>query len=136
MTYQEARKTCERFAIKHNVQFNDRGECGIGRACVGFSSGGSWVDHNPRNRDDRKPIEKFAFEAAKPPPGVSAYHKFDCLAVLGHGEESVIQLARWVQHMEAAGNVEIMRYPTGATGLQAIICGSIGSTVFIHQDRK
>jgi hypothetical protein len=135
MTYQEAKEICEKFALKHKVIFDEEGECGFGRDCVGFSSGGGWIDHNPYNRGgDYEPIEKFACGAAQPPPGVNAYHKHDCLAVLEHGEESVIQLAQWVKHMEAAGEVKIVDYPTGATGIQALMSGVMGRTVFIHEN--
>lgn len=135
MTYSEAKEICEKFALKHKIIFDEEGECGIGRECVGFSSGNSWIDHNPHNYSDYKPLKKFACKAARPPAGIDAYHKHDCLAVLGHGEASVIQLAKWVKHMEKSGEVEIVEYPTGATGFQALFSGSIGRTVFIRESK-
>lgn len=132
MTHRTAKEICEKFALKHKVIFDEEGTCGFGRSCVGFSSGSGWVDHNPRELSGvYARIDELACEAANPPLGVDAYHKHDCLAVLGLGSEPVIQLATWVRHMEAAGDVKIMSYATGATGIQALMYGAIGHAVFV-----
>jgi len=58
-----------------------------------------------------KMIKEYACEQARPPKEVTdAYHKHDCLAVLGHGDAAVIQLARWIKHMESQGTVTIEDY--------------------------
>lgn len=134
MDYQTAKDICQKFAADHKVIFNEEGECGFGRECVGFSHGDSWIDHNPYNHGgDYERIEKYACEACEPPDGVNAYHKHDCLAVLGRGEESVIQLATWVKNMQDQGTVEIVTYPTGATGIQAMLSGAFGKTVIVRK---
>ena len=132
MTEGEAREICQAFANKHKVIFDDEGECGFGRECVGFNYGGAWVDHNPFSMPNFDPIPEYACAAAEPPDGVNAYHKHDCLAVLGRGDEAIIQLAKWVQHMEAAGEVEIVEYETGAVGVQAVFMGVFSKTVMIR----
>jgi hypothetical protein len=132
MTYTEAKEICERFSLKHKVIFEEEGECGFGRECVGFSSGDNWIDHNPRDRTTHEPIADLACEATWAPPGVNAYHKHACLAVLGRGEAAVIQLAEWVRSMESAGEVEVVRFLTGATGIQAAISGLTGRAVVVR----
>jgi len=128
----EARTICQNFALKHKVIFQDEGACGFGRECVGFNSGDKWIDHNPYSHGDSfEQIKEFACDAAEPPAGVNAYHKHNCLAVLGRGDEAVIQLAKWVQSMEAAGDVKIVEYKTGATGIQAMFSGVFARTVMI-----
>lgn len=135
-TPEQARKICQDFALKHKVIFQDEGECGFGRECVGFNSGDKWIDHNPRNSGgDYEPIKELACDAAYPPEGVAAYHKHDCLAVLGRGDEAIIGLAKWVLTMEAAGTVEIREFKTGATGIQALLSGLFGRAVFVTPHR-
>lgn len=132
MTYNEAKKICETFALKHRVIFDEEGSCGFGRDCVGFRDGGAWVDHNPHNPEDYELMEEYICEAAYPPEGTEAYHKHDCLAVLGHGESSVIALAKWVQSMEKAGEVKIVTYDRGHKDLiSQCFHGLTGRTVII-----
>jgi len=132
----EAREICQVFANKHKVIFEDEGECGFGRECVGFNYGGAWVDHNPYHRETYDPIPEFACPDAEAPEGVDFYHKHDCLAVLGRGDKAIIQLAQWVRHMEAQGEVEIVEYETGAVGVQAIISGVVSKTVMIRKEAE
>ena len=132
MNVDEAREICQVFANKHKVIFDDEGECGFGRECVGFNYGGAWVDHNPYDHGTYDEIPEYVCEVAYPPNGVDAYHKHDCLAVLGRGDDAIMQLAKWVQHMEEAGEVEIVEYATGATGMQAMLTGVTSKTVMIR----
>jgi len=131
MDYQEAKQVCEQFAIKHKVIFDDEGTCGFGRECVGFTSGDKWIDFNPHSSATYEPIKECQSEHVSPPDGVDAYHKHDCLAVLGRGEDAVIQLAQWVKHMEAAGEVSIKDFATGAVGVQALFSGVMGRCVMV-----
>jgi hypothetical protein len=133
----EARKICENFAIEHKVIFDDEGECGFGRPCVGFRDG-SWIAHNPDKMKpsewghDYHPIDDLKCDACLPPEGVDAYHKHDCLAVLGRGDDAITQLAEWVVYMQSQGRVEIVSYETGATGLQAMLSGVVGRAVMVR----
>ena len=123
MNAEEAKNICQQFALKHKVIFDDTGECGFGRECVGFNIGNQWLDHNPTRAPDYDPIPELACPDAYAPDDVNSYHKHECLAVLGRGDEAVIGLAKWVQKMESAGTVSVVEYETGATGMQAMFSG-------------
>lgn len=133
-----ARALCQRFANEHKLVFEDQGECGFGRPCVGFLADGNWLAHNPdrltpsRYGHDYTPIADLACEACYAPEGVDAYHKHDCFAVLGRGAEAIMQLAVWVRHLEAAGKVEVVQYATGATGIQALLSGVVSKALVVR----
>jgi len=129
-----ARAICERFAIQHKLIFEDEGECGFLRDCVGFlSRSGNWIAHNPYNSIDYKPVPDLECAAAYPPKEVkNAYHKYDCLAILGRGEEAIHELALWVLHLESQGTVSVRDYETGATGLQLLTAGMIDYAIFVE----
>lgn len=131
MNIAEARKTCEQFATTHKLIFEDEGECGFGRECVGFlAKGGNWLDFNPcRSGGDYEPIAELQCDAVAPPGNVENYHKHDCMAVIGRGDEAIMGLARWVEKINAAGNVRVVEYATGATGVQAMISGIKGYAI-------
>lgn len=128
----DARPICESFALKHKVIFDEEGECGFGRECVGFRDGTKWIDHNPYTYDDSyTQIKELACEDCYAPEGVRSYHKHNCLAVLGRGDEAIIGLAKWVLKMESAGEVKIVEYETGATGMQALFSGIYSRAVIV-----
>ena len=134
LTSEEARAICTRFANEHKVFFDEEGECGFGRLCVGFRDG-NWIDYNPTHDATYELIpDADSGELVWPPDGVNAYHKHDCMAVLGRGDEAVIGLARWVLSLEAAGSVEMVKFQTGAIGDQALISGLIGRAVVVRQE--
>jgi hypothetical protein len=69
------------------------GECGFGRPCVGITTGDQWIDWRattgaPDYRPEPDPWEGFV------PP--DAYHKHDCVAVLGQDDLAWSQLADWL----------------------------------------
>lgn len=114
------RDTCQRFAAEHKLIFEDDGEVGFGRPCVGFMTRhSSYLDYSPRDCHGPDPtFEVFAdceCPEAEPPDSVpDAYHKHDCMAVLGTGDDAVAQLATWVRHLEAQGTVFVKEFRTGA----------------------
>lgn len=126
-----ARLNCLRFARDHALTFVERGEVGFGRPCVGFTHDGSYSDFNPYNHADYEPIFPHD-DRLGAPAGVNAYHKHDCFAVLAHGEDgeaydaAVMELDAWVRHLEAQGELEVVEFKTGATGLQAMFTGTTG----------
>lgn len=64
----DARAICERFAVDHKVIFDDEGEVGFGRECVGFRDGGKYIDHNPcTSGGDYEPIKELACDACHAP---------------------------------------------------------------------
>ncbi len=125
----EVIKKLNDFATKHTLVFNDEGECGFFRPCVGFMHGDNYVNYNPLKQPDYKIIEEFydiRWEDIKPK---DAYHKHDCVCVLIRNEdknEALRQLADWVDKMEEIG-VTVVKYETGATGIQALMTGVIGT---------
>jgi hypothetical protein len=139
MKVTEARKICEEFAAKHKVIFEDEGECGFGRECVGFlARNGCYLDYNPTSYEDYNYIpECFCDEAVEPPSETpDAYHKHPCMAVLGRGDEAIIQLAQWVNSLNTAGNVRVVEYQNGATGVQAIISGTTSYAVVAGKENQ
>jgi hypothetical protein len=132
MTLAAAREICQRFAAEHKIVFEEEGECGFGRECVGFTSGRGYIDHNPISvGNNYERIKDLECKDCYPPSGVEAYHKHDCLAVLGRGKGAIIGLASWVQKLEAAGKVSVVEYRTGATGIQAVLSGVVGKAVVV-----
>jgi len=87
------------WAGRYRCALQLNGEVGFGRECVGILNGGPYID--------------YADEAGIWTPE-DAYHKHDCVAVLGHGGEALEQLYRWVKWLD--GNrygVEVVyRHPS------------------------
>lgn len=137
MDIKEALKICEEFATKYKVIFEEKGEVGFGRNCVGFIKGTNYVNFNPHNSDKYEFIPELQCDVCYPPEEVKdAYHKHDCLSVLVYGEDydkAIIQLAKWVLHLKGQGEVSIKRYDTGAVGIQAIISGLTGYCVYVKE---
>lgn len=121
-------KNLKNFANKHNLILETKGECGLGRPCVGFLFKTNYVGYNPV-------ILHYIYvwdEDVRlcPPEEVKdAYHKHPCMAVLVHNdncEEAFRQLNEWVKSLENHGKVFIDSYETGATGIQA---GKVGYAI-------
>lgn len=97
----------ERFALKHKLILEDRGEVGFGRPCVGFTKLGSYVDWIRRD-DNFKEVGGWCSKDVWPPDDANAYHKHPCMAVLvdGDSDESyeiaLKQLAKWVRKLNKA----------------------------------
>lgn len=130
MNITEARKLIQEFANEHKVVFEDDGECGIGRDCVGLLHGNNYVAYNPIKCDDTYDhIKDFYDERFHQMAPADAYHKHDCFAVLVHDEDydtAIIQLGEWVVRLNEIG-VELDSYSTGATGMQALLSGLMGT---------
>jgi hypothetical protein len=80
------------FKLGEGAQLSLDGECGFGRECVGILCNGNWVDYD--------------YECGVPTPD-DAYHKHDCIAVLGRGEDAISQLYNWCRAFENAGFVKV-----------------------------
>ena len=122
----------QEFATRHKIVFDDEDECGFGRECVGLRHGGNYIDHNPHDCTTYEPIKEAVCDAARETSPEDAYHKHDCLAVLGRGADAIKQLADWVRALETAGTVEIVDYKTGAAGIQAVISGVSGKAIVVR----
>lgn len=121
------------FASRHHLVLVTEGEVGFGRECVGLADSENYVAHNPHNLSTHKRIPELECGAARRTSPPQAYHKHDCLAVLGRGERAIRQLARWVRALEEIGEVAIVSYQTGAEGVQALISGRVGRAVVVHE---
>ena len=122
------------FAAQHDLILEKKGECGFGRPCVGFlDKTGNYVDYNPTKYPDFDlvwPGDERLFA----PDGVESYHKADCMAVLvrnGDYASALEGLLKWVENLEAQGQVIVEEYTTGAQGLQAMISGVVGYAIRI-----
>ena len=133
-------KNLQRFANDHKLILADKGECGFGRPCVGFNCGGYWLDYNPCNGDDYKPIEEMHDDRLHPPNSVpDAYHKHDCFAVLVYGDDydkALRQLNKWIQHIEKQGKVEVKEFPRkNENPIQIMLSGLTGKAlVFVKEE--
>jgi len=127
-TIEECRSNIQEFANKHKLIFKDEGECGFGRECVGLTNGKNYVDYNPTDSVNYDYIDGFYDERFNDITPPDAYHKHNCIAVLGRGDDAIRQLSDWVDKLNEIG-VKIEQYPTGATGFQAIISGVFGNAV-------
>lgn len=130
MDINQANEICQKFANDHKLIFEPEGECGFGRECVGFlARNGSWVNYHPCEYKNYKEIAGFTDEGVDPPEGVEAYHKHDCMCVLGRGDEAIIQLARWAQKINETGRARVITFETGAEGIQALLSGVTGYAI-------
>lgn len=86
-----------------------KGECGFGRECVGILVN----DHYPEYEwfDDENFYERADKNGDVWRPE-DAYHKHECIAVLGRGEQAESQLYEWVKWFDDNGFV----LETGSTG--------------------
>jgi hypothetical protein len=134
-------KTLEKlnaFAKKHEVTLIEKGECGFGRPCVGFTSeSGNYVDYNPiRMHGDYDYILEYD-DKLEPPDNIDAYHKHECFAVLvSHDNYATAlgELLEWVEHLDSQGSLYLSPYSTGATGMQAMISGATGWAFRFEED--
>jgi len=125
-------KKLQIFAQKHSVILCEKGEIGFGRECVGFLHGHNYIGYNPMSDADYSYIYGECDNRLYAPEGVESYHKGNYLAVLvrdGKYNEGLKQLLKWVEHLESQGEVEVVEFKTGATGLQAIISGIFGRAI-------
>jgi len=118
----------KQFADKWGIDFIEHGSCGFGRRCVGLSKYGNYVDYNPMSHPDYEQIPELFSELLYDAVPEDAYHKHNCMAVLGEGPGAIEQLSKWVDALNGFG-VEVVEYNTGATGIQAMITGPTGTAV-------
>ena len=122
-TIEEHKANIQEFANRFKLIFEDDGIVGFGRKCVGLTNGNNYVDYNPMQYPDYDYVEEFYDERLFDVIPENAYHKHNCLAVLGNKESSIIQLSEWIDKLKELGAV-VEKYKTGATGIQALISGT------------
>ena len=122
-TIEEHKANIQEFANRFKLIFEDDGEVGFGRKCVGLTNGNNYVNYNPTQFPDYDYVEEFYDERLYDIVPENAYHKHNCLAVLGNEESSIIQLSEWIDKLKELGAV-VEKYKTGATGIQGLISGT------------
>ena len=122
-TIEEHKANIQEFANRFKLIFEDDGEVGFGRKCIGLTNGSNYVDYNPTQFPDFDYVEEFYDERLFDIIPENAYHKHNCLAVLGNEETSIIQLSEWIDKLKELGAV-VQKYKTGATGMQALFTGT------------
>ncbi len=87
------------WAAKNGCALALEGEVGIGRPCVGILVDGNYPDYHW--------YAEKTYERCDPNGEVfaprDAYHKHDCVAVLGRGEEAETQLFEWLTWFDDRG---------------------------------
>lgn len=79
------------------------GEVGFGRPCVGVLWRTSYVDTPGSGHNDWPEYPDPPDPRRMPPEDVDAYHKHDCLCVLGTDDEAVEGLLRWIEQIREHG---------------------------------
>lgn len=101
MTHNEKIAWLAGWCAANDLDLELDGEVGFGRECVGILDGdGEYVDYDLY--DEYKPVEYVA-ELGPAEDAPDAYHKHDCLVVLGTGEAATEQLYAWVRRLVDAG---------------------------------
>lgn len=90
-----------KWAHKNKVVLDLEGECGFGRECVGITTNGSFPDYHWHDDETWERIDNNGDVWV--PDG--AYHKHDCVAVLGRGVEAETQLYYWLKWFDVNGFV-------------------------------
>lgn len=83
------------YCANNGLTLDLEGECGFGRDCVGVLKEGKFPDYNWYDEDWNRVDKNGEVWTPK-----DAYHKHDCVAVLGRGEEAENQLYEWLQWFE------------------------------------
>lgn len=101
------------WAARYQCSLQLNGQVGFGRDCTGILKSGTYID-----LADVKDREAYR-EGGDWWQPEDAYHKHDCLAVLGHGEEALDQLYRWVKWLDGHGYgvEEVYREPASSIDL-------------------
>lgn len=108
-----------RWAADQGCTLDLKGEVGFGRECIGIVKGNQYVDTGLTLQDVLRPDD--------------AYHKQDCLAVLGRDTDQLEQLYDWVRAIDEAGYFVHTRFRRPKDALDAIFSGT--ETVFLTKDK-
>lgn len=87
------------WAEKNKCYIDLEGSCGFGRDCTGILYGGTYPDYYWYDDDYNERIDNNG-EVWVPR---DAYYKHCCVAVLGHGDESINQLYDWLKWFDNNG---------------------------------
>jgi hypothetical protein len=104
-TIQECRENIQAFADRFKLIFDEAGEVGIGRECVGLRNHSSFVEFNPVEPPEYGFVPEYYDERLFDIRPENGYHKFDCLAVLGRGDDAIRELSEWVDKLNSLNAV-------------------------------
>ncbi len=135
MKKEEIIKKLQKFANKYRIFFEENGEIGFGRGCVGFLSGDKYIAYNPHRStiDSFEQIKELYSEKHYKVIPNHAYHKDDYFAVLTAeiGKlKALKELLEWAEGLEKLG-IEIVEYETKATGMQVLFSGVVAHAIKI-----
>lgn len=95
MTHAEKIEWMKKWCEENGLALTLEGECGFGRECVGvLASNACYPDYAWHNYDGD--YERLDNNGDVWVPE-DAYHKHDCVAVLGRGEKAEAQLYDWLK---------------------------------------
>jgi hypothetical protein len=100
MTHEEKLDWMAKYAARWGVDLVLEGEVGFGRECVGILAGHSYPDYHWYDTNYDPADTNGTVWTPK-----DAYHKHDCVAVLGRGEEAESQLYGWLKWFDDNGFV-------------------------------
>jgi hypothetical protein len=129
-TIEDCKQNITNFANEIGATAIFNGEVGFGRECVGIlnKENKNYLAFNPTDRVDYEFIPEYYDERLYAIAPQDAYHKYDCLSVLGTDEDSIRQLDKWCDDLRQL-EVSIVKYKNGETGLQAMISGEYTYTL-------
>lgn len=114
-TLQESMVIIKAFADRFGLTFEKWGTIGFGRKCVGFTLNSYYVEYNPINFYDKSQSDFMDFvkelydERFYEIAPLNADSKSSCLAVMGWGIDSIIELSNWIEKLNEI-NVIVVKY--------------------------
>lgn len=121
----------EDWCKKTGLRLELEGECGLGRPCVGVTTGTIYPDYNWYD-DDYERIDRNG-DIWTPP---NAYHKHPCVAVLGRGEVAESELYKWIKWFDDNGFVLETGKLTPDPRLPPVLAALLGKDEYARMVRK
>lgn len=121
MTHEEKINWMIQWAHKNKCVLDLEGECGFGRECVGVTRNHKYPDYEWYDKDYER--EDGNGDVWCPE---DAYHKHECVAVLGRGERAEDQLYEWLKWFDDNGFVveESIKDIKGMDPIQIMFSGT------------
>lgn len=100
-THQQKLDWMSKWCAKNQIALDLEGNCGFGRECVGIIKDGKYPDYEWYCDQSYNRLDENG-DVWTPD---DAYHKHECVAVLGRGEKAESQLYEWLRWFEDNGFV-------------------------------
>lgn len=104
-TLEERKAIIQEFADRFGLTFDQEGLIGFARKCVGLSKENYYISYNPVNYYDPNQgdfmdfIKSLYDERFYEIAPANADSKGSCLAVMGWGVQSIIELSNWIEKL-------------------------------------